>query len=95
MKQIRIIFFCLMGAFALGSCASRTVVVEKPVAPVVVAPASPYNGAVLVGEEWRWRRGRYVYVAPHYVRPARARAWTNGHWRSTPRGFVWVRGGWR
>ncbi len=94
MKMIRTFLFCGISVLALG-CASRAVVVERPAAPVVVAPVAPSAGAVLVGEEWRWRRGRYVYVAPHYVRAHRARVWAPGHWRAAPRGYVWVRGAWR
>jgi hypothetical protein len=82
----------------VASCVSEyRAVREKPQpATVVVKPVpQPYPGAVLVGPEWRWKHGRYVYVAPHYVHPRKARVWVPGHWRNSPRGFVWIKGHWR
>lgn len=86
-----------IGATLFTACASesRVVVKDKPTAAVVVRPAPPYAGAVWIGEEWRWKRGRYVYVVPHYVHPRKAHVWVPGHWRNSPRGFVWVKGHWR
>jgi len=94
MKLISVFLLCATGASLLSGCASRAVVKQQPATPVVVVPAAPYHGAVLVGDEWRWRRGRYVYVAPHYVKANRARVWVPGHWRNAPRGYVWVKGRW-
>lgn len=78
-----------MSTMLLAACASesRIAIKEKPATVVVVKPAPPYAGAVWVGEEWRWKRGRYVYVAPHYVRPHKTHVWVPGHWRNSPRGL--------
>ncbi|HMG94204.1 MAG TPA: YXWGXW repeat-containing protein [Chryseolinea sp.] len=82
----------------ITSCASpsRVVVRETPAPPVVVVrPAPPYQNAVWIGDSWRWRHGRYVYVKPHYIKPRRGMVWVDGHWKNTPRRFVWVKGHWR
>ena len=78
------------------STPSRVVVKEKPAPPVVVVrPAQPYPNAVWVGDAWRWKHGRYVYIRPHYVKPKRGMMWVDGHWKNTGRGLVWVHGHWR
>lgn len=53
--------------------------------------------------DWAWHAGynrwdghRYVWVPGEYVAPPRPHArWVPGHWRNTPRGYVWVEGHWR
>jgi len=91
------VFIICIAVILFTSCAteSRVVVTERPVAPVVVRPAPPYPGAVWVTEEYRWRSGRYVYVAPHYVHPRRSAVWVPGHWQSSRGGYVWRGGRWR
>ena len=86
-----------LSAFFVGCTPSRVTVRTRPTPPpaVVVRPAAPYPGAVWVAEDWRWRRGRYQYVSPHYVRPKASRVYVPGYWTNGPRGHVWVRGYWR
>ena len=57
---------------------------------------APYRGAVWVGPEWRWDRGRYVAVPGYWARPQRHRAyWVQGHWQYFRHGYRWVPGHWR
>lgn len=68
-----------------------------PVGIHIGAPGpAPYMGAVWVGPEWRWQRGRYVAVPGYWARPHRVGAvWVHGHWKYTRRGYIWVPGRWR
>lgn len=65
---------------------------------VMVRPSAPapFRGAVWIGPEWSWQRGRYVAVPGYWSRPVRYRAvWVNGYWDRGRRGYVWVPGHWR
>jgi hypothetical protein len=99
-KSISILVLSGLIAVLATSCASesRVVVRERPMPPqaVYVRPGPPpYAGAVWVGEEWAWRRGRYEYVAPHYVHPHRSQVWVSGHWHESRNGYEWKGGYWR
>jgi WXXGXW repeat (2 copies) len=92
----RIISIGILFIVSIACSPSTSVVTERPAPPVVVVrTAAPYPHAIWVGDEWRWKHGRYVYVRPHYVKSRRGAVWIDGHWKNTPRGFVWLRGHWR
>ncbi|MFN8290226.1 MAG: hypothetical protein U0U70_08220 [Chitinophagaceae bacterium] len=57
---------------------------------------APYGGAIWIGPEWQWRRGRYVEVPGYWASPRRYGAvWVPGHWKYSRRGYRWVPGRWR
>jgi hypothetical protein len=57
---------------------------------------APFAGAIWIGPEWVWRRGHYVEVPGHWVRPMRHhRVWIPGHWHYSRRGYRWIHGYWR
>jgi len=87
----------ITAALLFASCAPApyAVVREVPPPPYAVQPVAPYPGAVWVSGEYFWRGGRYVYAAPHYVRPRYGRVWVPGYWNSSRGGYVWRRGHWR
>jgi len=67
-------------------------------AGAIVRPVggSPFRGAIWIGPEWRWQRGRYVYVPGYWAKPnRRGSIWVPGYWNTTRRGHIWVPGRWR
>jgi len=102
LNTMRTNFFYTLSAIAIAvafsSCASQShiYVAERPAPPVVMRSAPPFRGAVWIPEEYVWRGGRYVYVAPHYVRaPHRGHTWVAGYWNTHRGRSVWVKGHWR
>ncbi|MFT3750572.1 MAG: hypothetical protein QM768_19835 [Agriterribacter sp.] len=89
--------FVFITAITFSACARRVYVSERPAPPPLVAvrPALPHPGAVWISEEYVWRGGRYVYVAPHYVSAPRGRVWVSGYWNTHRGRSVWVKGHWR
>lgn len=91
----------LVAGFALAATAAANAQVYVRVGP----PPPPVREAVPppVHPGWVWQPGfhrwdgaRYVWVPGSYVAPPRPRArWVAGHWRNTPRGYVWMEGHWR
>ncbi|MBX3255525.1 MAG: YXWGXW repeat-containing protein [Chitinophagaceae bacterium] len=84
-------------AVLFSSCAAQSHVYvpeRRPVA-VVAPPPPPFAGAIWVGPEYRWHRGKYVYVAPHYVRARHGYAWAPGYWKQHHGRKVWIKGQWR
>ena len=96
MKNIVSIFAILFTVIITAtSCGPSAVVVkERPPLPVYVRPAPP--------------RANYVWIEPSYVRSGRGyvlrqgywappkynRPYTQGYWKTTRRGYVWVPGRW-
>ena len=97
MKRIAIVIVTLLGFSILKADAQY--VRTKPGVSVnisVGAPGpAPYRGAVWVGPEWQYRRGRYVEVPGYWANPGRHHGWAYGHWKHSRRGYKWVPGNWK
>lgn len=81
---------------SLGSQA-QVVVKVRPVAPVVVRPASPSTYHVWVGGSWKWNRRTksYDWINGYWAKPRRhGSVWIEGHWRSARGGWKYVPGHW-
>ncbi|MEP6713419.1 MAG: hypothetical protein ABJA37_13420, partial [Ferruginibacter sp.] len=76
----------------------QVVVRERPVAPVYVRPIAPSAGYVWIDGGWiRNGRNGYVYKQGYWVAPRpqyRNRPYSQGYWKQTRRGYVWVPGRW-
>ena len=97
--KIKILITLLFAAgFAIHANAQRVrVQLRFPVGMVVTAPhPAPYRGAIWVGPEWRWYRGRYVAIPGYWARPNRYHhVWARGHWQHARHGYRWIPGHWR
>jgi hypothetical protein len=100
MKKITRLLF-LAGAvtlFAINTGKAQEIVLRARLhAPVVaVRPPAPSPRHVWIGEEWTPSGGTYAYKGGYWAEPPRPHArWIPGHWRQTPRGWVWRPGHWR
>lgn len=57
---------------------------------------APFHGAIWIGPEWRWQRGRYVAVPGYWARQHRHHAvWVPGYWMNSRHGYRWIPGYWR
>ena len=94
MKTITAIVTVILMSVSCGAPSAK-IVKKKPDPPLTVArPPAPYAGAVWIGDAWRYKRGKYVYVKPHYVKPRRGKTWVDGNWQKRGDGYVWVKGRW-
>lgn len=98
-KIVKLMFVAgAISLFAVNESKAQEIVVRARMhAPVVTArPVRPSARHVWVGEEWVPSGGTYVYKGGYWAEPPRPRArWVVGHWRQTPRGYVWRPGHWR
>jgi hypothetical protein len=98
MKKILLLAACALLLSADISYSQISIRIGPPRPPREVIPARPYGH-----RDWVWHAGyhrwdgqRYVWVPGTYVAPPRRGArWVPGHWRNTPRGWVWREGHWR
>lgn len=79
----------------LSAGAQVYVHVGPPPPPREVIPPPMHPGWVWQSGYQRWDGARYVWVPGSYVAPPRGHArWIPGHWRNSPRGYLWVDGHW-
>lgn len=97
MKRIFLIMALVFGIGLVSNAQRVRVRLDFPVNISIGAPGpAPFRGAIWIGPEWRWERGRYVAVPGYWSRPYRHRAvWVDGYWRYSRRGYVWIPGRWR
>lgn len=97
MKKVFVLLAMVTGISVVASAQRVRVRLDFPVTVSVGAPGpAPFNGAIWIGPEWRWDRGRYVAVPGYWARPHHYRArWTNGYWKPRRGYYVWVPGRWR
>jgi hypothetical protein len=97
-KQLLTAAFASMFAIATAAGAQVYVRVGPPPPPRhEVMPPPPHEHPNWVWHEGyhRWDGHAYAWVPGTYVAPPYGHArWVPGHWRNTPRGYMWVEGHW-
>lgn len=59
-------------------------------------PMRPSRSHVWVSGEWNNNNGNYAYTNGYWSEPrGRYHRRSEGHWKNTRRGWIWVPGGWR
>jgi hypothetical protein len=96
MKKIIVILAVVLGLSSAADAQFIRVRIGFPVGYSVRPARAPHTGAIWIGPEWRWQRGRYVAVPGYWARPHRHHAvWVPGHWAHSRRGYRWMPGYWR
>jgi hypothetical protein len=97
MKKLFIPILSIFISYSTVNAQHVSVNLSFPVGKVINPPGkAPFHGAIWIGPEWRWDRGRYVLVPGYWARPQkRNHKWKCGHWEKTRRGYIWVGGRWR
>jgi len=98
MKTKAIKFFVAMVVlFTISFSASAQIYVKvRPTFHVVERPPQPGPDYVWIDEEWEPRGRNYRYAGGHCVRaPHHGYIRVPGHWQSTRRGDIWIRGSWK
>ena len=90
------LFFLAALFFAVSLSASAQIYIKiRPPVPVIVRPPQPSPVYVWVNEEWEPSGSSYRYTGGHWVSPPQHGYYHRpGHWRSSNRGLVWVKGNW-
>ena len=98
MKKRLIKLLCMIIIlFTVSLSASAQIYVKvRPTFHVRERPPQPGPDYVWIDEEWRPNGRRYRYAGGHWERaPHHGYHREPGHWQTTRRGDMWVRGTWR
>lgn len=96
-KFISKIVMMIAIAISFSAAADAQITVRiRPSAPRYERPMAPTPRHIWVSGEWNVNKGRYAYTEGYWSEPrGRYHRRSEGHWKHTRRGYVWVPGGWR
>ena len=96
-KQLLTAAFATLFGIATVAGAQVYVRIGPPAPHHEVVPPAPHEHPGWVWQQGyhRWDGHQYVWIPGTYASPPYEHAhWVPGHWRDTPRGYVWVDGHW-
>ena len=96
-KHLKKLLVLMVVLFSVSLSGNAQIYVRiRPPVPVIVRPPQPSQAHVWIEEDWQPRGRNYRYSGGHWVSPPRrGSSYTPGHWRTSRRGNVWVKGSWR
>ena len=90
-----VVMIAIAISFSVSADAQLTIKI-RPIAPHRVRPMPPSPKHVWVNGEWNVNSGHYAYTDGYWSEPrGRYHRHSEGHWKKTRHGWIWVPGGWR